>query len=401
MLVALLRWLLALFLTLLCVPQVSLAKPDDGASFRLSTDCPSAFHKTSAGLCQYKSSFYPMGGAGAAWKTLPNVRELSQGLNPRSIDLGRLLFFDPILSGTGTQSCASCHEPDLGFADGRTVSVGAHGHAVTRSAPSLWNVAFFKRYFWDGRAESLEDQARGPLFSPNEMAHSEEGLKAALNDNSVYRRLFAEAYPEARKGIEIRHVTRALADFERTLISLDSPYDRYIRGDFNALSAAEVDGFNVFRSFVSRCSECHTPPLFTNGQFAVIGVPNDRDHDGDDGVGALTQESSQKGAFKVPSLRNIALTSPYMHRGQFATLDEVMLFYNRGGGRADSPRNAMIHWHIRPMGLNADELETLTLFLRTLTDVSNRPVVPRAVPSGLRVNLSRKELGIRAKEIKS
>jgi cytochrome c peroxidase len=398
--VAFLPWLLALIL-LVCVDRVSLAKPEDGSLFRLSTDCPSAFHKTPGGLCQLKSSFYPMGGAGAAWKTLPYVRELSQGLNPRSIDLGRLLFFDPILSGTGTQSCADCHQPDLGFADGRPVSIGAHGNPVTRSAPSLWNVAFFKRYFWDGRARSLEEQTRGPLFSPSEMAHSEDGLKASLNGNPVYRRLFAEAYPEAKKGIEIGHVTRALADFERTLVSLDSPYDRYIRGDFNALNAAEVEGFNVFRSFVSRCSECHTPPLFTNGQFAVIGVPNERDQHGDDGVGALTQESSQKGAFKVPSLRNAALTAPYMHRGQFATLDDVMLFYNRGGGRSDSPRNAMIHWHVRPMGLDPGELETLTLFLRTLTDVSNQPVVPLAVPSGLRVNFSKKELGIRAKEMKS
>lgn len=382
----------AAFLLCLLLAETGHAGREPAGSFRLSQSCPEAFLKSQDGLCRLKATFYPQGGSGAAWKMLPKTKELAEGLDPKSIDLGRLLFFDPLLSGDHSQSCADCHQPDRGFSDGRSVSLGSAGLPLTRSAPSLWNVGLLSLFFWDGRAKTLEQQAEGPLFSPHEMANTPLGLTKSLKANKTYASLFAEVFPDAKDVVKVRHVTKALADFERTLISLNSPYDLYIRGDTAALSPAEIDGFNVFRSFVSRCTECHTPPLFTNEQFAVIGVPDKNGHAKDFGVGALLGEESLQGAFKVPTLRNIAKTAPYMHAGHFATLDEVVTFYNSGGGRALSGSSPHIHWHIRPMGLTPLELTSLVLFLKTLNDESLRPATPQVVPSGLPVNVRQKNL---------
>jgi cytochrome c peroxidase len=383
---------LALILFYLMMERWGFARGTDSQAFSLSEQCPDAFSKRQDGLCHLKSTYYPQGEAGAAWKTLPFVSEYSKGISPKSIALGRLLFFDPLLSGDQTQSCADCHQPEKGFGDGRSVSLGAGRLPLSRSAPSLWNVGFLRNFFWDGRAKSLEEQAQGPLFSPQEMAHTPVGLTESLASNPTYARLFREAFPSATSGIQVSHVTQALADFERTLISLESPYDRYIRGDSTALSAPEVDGFNVYRSFVSRCAECHTPPLFTNGQFAVIGVPQQGAQVPDQGVGGRLGEASLIGAFKVPSLRNIAKTAPYMHAGNFQSLAEVLAFYNRGGGRAEKDQGISIHWHIRPMGLTETELQSLALFLGTLSDESKMPEIPVKVPSGLPVQYSQKSI---------
>lgn len=346
--------------------------------------CPRGFVQGRGQRCYLGPDFYPMGGDGSAWKRLPATQAYEEGLRPERIALGRLLFFDPILSQDGSQSCAHCHRPDRGFADGRAVSVGIARVPLARGAPSLWNVGFESRLFWDGRASSLEAQAEGPLFSPHEMGQTREGLVSALEKVPAYPRLFREAFPDARDGIRVEHVVSALADFQRTLVSLKSPYDRYIQGDAQALTEEEIQGFNVFRSFVSRCSECHVPPLLTNGQLAVIGVPTPEGHQFDVGALASSGELSQKGAFKVPTLRNIAKTAPYMHAGSFATLDQVLRFYNQGGGRGpDGEREDLrIHWHIRPMSLKEEELGQLASFLGALTDESLMPCIPRSVPSG-------------------
>ena len=212
-----------------------------------------------------------MGGTRTA---LPPHRD---GFTPQQIDLGRYLFFDPLLSGDGTLSCASCHRPDTGLADGRPRSIGIHGEDAGRAAPTLWNVAFLQRFFWDARANSLEAQAAGPLYSPREMGNDPARLLASLNGNATYRRLFREAFPrEAAGPVTERQVYAALAAFQTSLISLNSRYDRYVQGYAAALSPREIEGLNVFRSFVARCSECHTPPLFTNEQIAVIGAPEPR-----------------------------------------------------------------------------------------------------------------------------
>lgn len=353
----------------------------------LSDQCPASF-ELREGRCRLRTTYQQYeslanAGVGGLKTGLPAFRD---GFTPREIDLGRYLFFDPVLSANGRVSCASCHQPGHGFADGRAHSTGAAGGEVKRNAPSLWNVGFLQRFFWDGRAHSLEEQVQGPLYGVAEMATTPTRLVAALNAIPAYRQLFASAFPDASGGIRNDHVYRALAAFESTLISLNSRYDLYAHGLADALSKREIEGLNVFRSFVARCAECHTPPLFTNQQIAVIGMPDPAGRPFDPGAGAVTNEPMLRGGFKVPSLRNVALTAPYGHAGQFATLRETVAFYTGGRGHAVPPGEQLrLHWHIWEPKLSDQELDRLVDFLGTLTDESFRPATPSAVPSGLAV----------------
>jgi cytochrome c peroxidase len=369
------------------LPGAAIAATRGSTDFELRKDCPPGFELTADGVCRLRTlyEFYDSlqgRGVGGTRTALPPHRD---GFTPQQIDLGRYLFFDPLLSGNGRQSCASCHRPELGWSDGRKRSIGATGQDVGRAAPSLWNVAFLKRYFWDARADSLEAQAQGPLFSPIEMANTRERLEASLNANATYRRLFREAYPGAPADrIRAEQVYAALAAFETSLVSLNSRYDRYAHGHHAALSPAEIEGLNVFRSFVARCSECHTPPLFTNEQVAVIGAPEADGRPLDPGAQAVLGERKLRGGFKVPSLRNVARTAPYMHSGAFATLRETVEFYNAGRGHAVPAGEALyLHWHIVDPRLSEQELDRLVDFLQALTDESLTPAVPARVPSGL------------------
>lgn len=321
-------------------------------------------------------------GVGGLKTALPEVRD---GFSPQQIDLGRYLFFDPILSGDGTVSCASCHDPDKGFADGRAQSIGIGGQVVGRSAPSLWNVAYLNRFFWDGRASTLEEQMVGPLYAENEMGNTPEQLKADLNANGTYRELFAQAFGrEAEDSIRLEEVYTAIAAFETSLISLNSRYDRYAHGDHSALNNKEKEGLNIFRSFVARCAECHTPPLFTNQQMAVLGTPEPEGKALDIGAEAVTGDPTQRASFKVPSLRNVELTAPYMHSGRFASLREAAEFYTKGRGHAvPEGEKLYLHWHIWEPNLTGRELDRLVDFLKTLTDETFKPRVPEEVPSGL------------------
>ena len=357
------------------------------AAIQLSSQCPPSFEKR-AGVCILLSPYrsYPsLGGAGVGGLRtgLPAMRE---GFTPAEIDLGRYLFFDPVLSANGSKACASCHRPSRGFADDRARSVGADGRELARNAPSLWNVAFLRRLQWDGRARSLEEQVAGPLYGSHEMGNRPERLLASLNAIPEYRRLFAQAFPDAGRGVRAAHVYRALAAFESSLISLNSRYDLYAHGVSDALSPAEIEGMNVFRSFVARCAECHTPPLFTNQQIAVIGMPDGPGRPFDPGAGALSGGEALRGGFKVPSLRNVALTAPYGHAGQFRTLRDAVAFYTGGRGHAvPAGEHLNIHWHIWEPRLSARELDRLVDFLNALSDESFRPTTPSVVPSGLPV----------------
>ncbi len=320
-------------------------------------------------------------GVGGTRTSLPRHRD---GFRPEQIDLGRYLFFDPILSGDGTLSCGSCHRPDRGFADGKPRSIGIHGQDAGRAAPTLWNVAFLQTFFWDARAGSLEAQVQGPLFSSREMGNAPARLLHDLNANPTYRRLFREAFPGGGNAITAAAVYTALAAFQTTLISLNSRYDRYAHGYAAALSERELAGLNVFRSFVARCAECHTPPLFTNGQVAVIGAPEPAGHPFDVGAEKTFHAAKLRGGFKVPTLRNIARTAPYMHSGTFATLREAVNFYNQGRGHAvPKDLHLYLHWHISSPNLTKTEVDLLVDFLQTLTDETFTPEIPRRVPSGL------------------
>lgn len=359
------------------------------AEIVLSEHCPPGF-ELSNGQCRLRS-LYQMydslqgAGVGGLKTGLPAYRD---GFTPQQIDLGRYLFFDPVLSGDGSVSCASCHDPDRGFADGLGRSIGVSGRPVRRSAPSLWNVAFQQRFFWDSRAGSMEEQMVGPLYDENEMATNPAQLLNTLNGISRYRELFRQAWPEefqtGEATIGLDQVYGAIAAFQLSLISLNSRYDHYAHGFADALTEREKEGMNIFRSFVARCSECHTPPLFTNQQIAVIGTPDPEGLAFDPGAAVPLGEPSLRGGFKVPSLRNIALTAPYMHSGGFATLREAVAFYTGGRGHAVPPgEDLKIHWHIWEPNLSDMELDRLVDFLQTLTDESFKPSEPLELPSGM------------------
>jgi cytochrome c peroxidase len=320
--------------------------------------CPTGMEEVRTGVCRHAGLYVDEANpSGLRQKLTPDKPELDS----RRIELGRLLFFDRLLSRDRTLSCASCHDPRQGLSAPRRTVL---------EAPALWNATFKRRFFWDGRAVTLEEQALGPLREPTEMAMAPGEPAERVKANPEYRELFLQAFGPTEITDEL--IVAAIADFERTLVSLGSRFDRYAAGDFAAFSAEELKGFNVFRSFVSRCPECHTPPLFTNGQLALIGAPE---------AGHGTPKP-----MLVPSLRNVSRTAPYMQSGAFDTLDEVLAFYKRGGGPDVAAKAKLpIHWHMRPLPLTGDELAALKAFLLTLDDESRLPEVPAAVPSGLPV----------------
>lgn len=354
----------------------------------LCATCPPGFELTDGNVCKLRTMYqlYETGkdderGVGGLKSPLPVMRD---GFSPQQIDLGRYLFFDPVLSKDGTISCSSCHQPDKGFSDGLKTSIGDNGAALKRAAPSLWNIGFSKKLFWDARAKSLEEQMMGPLYSPDEMGNTPENLLKTLNEIETYRQLFRQAFPgKGSNDIELQEVYLAITAFEASLISLNSRYDQYAHGYHEALTIQEIEGLNIFRSFVARCAECHTPPLFTNQQVAVIGLAEPDNKPLDPGAQTTYNDSTLRGAFKVPSLRNIARTAPYSHSGRFGTLREMIEFYNLGRGH-DVPKgeHLRLHWHIWEPGLTSYEMDRLVDFLNTLTDESFKPRLPELVPSG-------------------
>lgn len=357
----------------------------------LRSNCPPGFKKDAQNRCINKNLYLQYAvpnapGVGGLKTALPEVRE---GFSPQQIDLGRYLFFDPALSANGKISCSTCHDPQKGFGDGLTASRGIDDYPLARSAPSLWNVAYLQKLYWDGRASSLEEQMKGPLFSEHEMGNTPEGLTTNLNAIPTYRSLFHQAFPNKPRQelIQLEEIYLAIAAFQSSLISLNSRYDQYAHGYHQALSKKEIEGLNVFRSFVARCAECHTPPLFTNQQIAVIGVPEPDGKPLDPGAEVPFKEKSLRGGFKVPSLRNIVKTAPYSHSGAFKTLREAVKFYTLGRGHAVPKEEKLtLHWHIWEPQLSEEEIDRLVDFLHTLTDESFRPKAPSILPSQINNN---------------
>ncbi|MEX2112551.1 MAG: parallel beta-helix domain-containing protein [Pirellulales bacterium] len=322
----------------------------------------------------------------------PKMRSLeSNSMSPEKVALGKLLFFDPLLSGQNTISCAHCHHPDHGMADGRKLSMGFGGTGVGpertggdvlgRSAPSLWNAAYYKWQFWDGRADDLEAQAAGPITNEHEMGEKPETLVKELRDNPEYVALFQKVYGGSTdEAVTFENTCRAIAAFERTLLSFNSKFDRYTAGDTTALNEQERSGMRLFRSLKTRCFECHNFPTFADDSFRVIGVPDNGPHD--PGRAGVPNEGPD-GAFKTTSLRNIELTAPYMHNGAFNRLEEVIKFYAKGGGRGEPNPVDGIDDKIGKFDITDAEVADLVAFLKALTDTSLQPVPPEQVPSGL------------------
>jgi cytochrome c peroxidase len=321
---------------------------------------------------------------------------LPTAINDERVQLGRLLFFDPILSGANDISCATCHHPDLGFTDGRALSMGKGGHGVgperaggavvRRGAPTLWNAAYNHKQFWDGRAEDLEDQAKGPITSDIEMNENPETLVKELKDIPEYVQRFDAAFAgRDASAVTFDNVQKAVASFERTLTANNSPFDRFVRGELGALTPEQRRGFNLFRSGRTRCFECHGLPTFANRDFKIIGVPDADPSQPDYGRFEVTKGEGNKYAFKVPTLRNVVLNAPYMHNGRFKSLEEVLDFYAAGGGPGIGFKDARVDDKIHTYTITAEEKQDLIAFLCSLTDESNLPDFPEKVPSGLPV----------------
>ncbi|HET9532875.1 MAG TPA: parallel beta-helix domain-containing protein, partial [Blastocatellia bacterium] len=314
----------------------------------------------------------------------------------KRVALGRLLFFDPVLSGSNDISCATCHHPDLGLSDGRGLSMGKGGRgigperemgaAIKRGAPSIWNAAFNHMQFWDGRAPDLEEQAKGPITSEIEMAENPETLVKELKAIPEYVERFDAAFGgQNGSAVSLDNVVKAIASFERTLTANNTPFDRFVNGERNALTPAQYRGFNLFRSGKTRCFECHGLPTFANPDFKIIGVPDLNPNEPDFGRFDVTKGEGNKRAFKVPTLRNVALNPPYMHNGRFKSLEEVIDFYAAGGGPGVGFDTPHIDDKMRAYSITPEEKADLIAFLFALTDESNLPEFPDRVPSGLQV----------------
>lgn len=289
--------------------------------------------------------------------------------NEAEIELGKMLFFDTRLSGDKSMSCASCHDPAKGFADGKPRATGFAGKELMRHSPTVLNAAFNKFQFWDGRSRSLEEQALGPILSREEMNMvNGQQLIRRLNEVPEYKDRFQKAFG---RGPTLRGVARAISAFERTLITPDSPFDRYLNGDKNALSLQEKKGLILFISKAS-CSQCHNGPNLTDNKFYNLGA-----YQADDlGRYRVTRVKKDKGAFKTPTLRNIALTMPYMHDGSLKTLEEIVDHYDQGGGTARNKSDLILKLH-----LTQQEKSDLVAFLKTLTGKMPQVSMPQ-IPRG-------------------
>lgn len=298
----------------------------------------------------------------------PLIMPEDNPLTKEGVALGRRLFYDPILSKDSTVSCATCHQQHLAFTDGRALAVGVDGRQGRRSAMSLANVGFqYRGLFWDGRVANLEQQSLHPVTDPNEMDNDWQEVARRLQQHPDYPARFRAAFGD--QPIDSLRIGRALAQFERTLISADSRYDKMTRGEID-FTLAEQRGWTIFFDASmdvphAECNHCHVDPFFANPQFQNNGLAKTTSETGlyDKGRGAITGNRYDDGKFRVPTLRNVALTAPYMHDGRFKTLEEVLEHYNQGGhaGVNVSP-------NVRALHLSEQDKQDLLAFLHSLTD---------------------------------
>jgi cytochrome c peroxidase len=287
--------------------------------------------------------------------------------SPEAIELGKQLFFDPRLSRDNTVSCASCHDPEKGYSNGERFATGVKGQKGDRSAPTVINAAYHKLQFWDGRAVGLEGQALGPIQNPIEMDMTLPEVTKKLNAIKGYRVQFQRVYgSDATPEL----IGRAIASFERTILSGDAPYDRFKAGDKSALSPAGQRGFEVFFK-KAHCSACHAGPNFSDGGFHNIGVGMDK-KEPDLGRFKESKMVGDRGSFKTPTLREIARTAPYMHDGSLATLEEVVEYYDRGGNK-----NPQLDEEMFPLKLSSQSKADLVTFLKEGLSSPSYPMIKK------------------------
>ena len=310
---------------------------------------------------------------------LPPVYYPDDNLYSRAkAELGRLLYFDTRLSSDNTVSCATCHAPEHAFTDASPVSTGIKGQKGGRGAPTVINRGYSTLQFWDGRARSLEDQAIGPIANPIEMtgekseAEAHQACVARLKAIPGYVQRFEDVF--GTRDFSIDHVGKAIATFERTIMSGNSAYDRYRAGEKSAMTKSQIRGMDVFFKKAA-CDSCHLGFNFTDGSFENIGIGMDKP-DPDLGRFEVTGREDEKGAFKTPTLRDIEHTAPYMHDGRFQTLEEVVEFYNDGG-----IKNPYLDERIEPLNLTKQDRKDLVAFLKALSGDSWKSIkAPESFP---------------------
>lgn len=296
--------------------------------------------------------------------------------------LGEKLFYDKTLSGNMQRSCSTCHDPRHAFTDGRSRSLAMDENGLPlRNAPGLLNVIYQRAFFYDGRAFRLEQQVQQVIHNKNEMGGDLNTIALRLKQSGMYRQLFTKAfYGTADTAITPFAIQKAIAEYEKTLVSFNSPFDHYLRGEKQAMNPREINGYNLFAG-KALCGSCHffllfngtVPPFYSDSEFEVIGVPagkNKAGIDPDEGRFRVTLIPEHRHAFKTPTVRNIALTAPYMHNGIYETLEEVMDFYHRGGGKGagiDIPNQTL---PFDSLQLTETEKENIVLFMKTLTDTT-------------------------------
>lgn len=290
---------------------------------------------------------------------LPTVVPIpSSNLNyTAKIELGKQLYFDGRLSKNNAISCAFCHNPGTGFADPRQTSIGVGGGVGGRQSPTVYNTGLNHVQFWDGRARSLEEQAIGPIHNPVEMAETHEHVVAKLGKIKGYQQQFRAVFGT---DVNLQGIAEAIAAYERTVLSTNSAFDKYVLGAQKAMDEAAVRGLGLFKG-KARCILCHNGPNFTDNQFHNLGVPQVGPMKEDLGRFAVSRAEKDRGAFKTPTLRSITETAPYMHDGAFKTLEEVVEFMDQGGGS-----NPNLSPLVKPLNLTAEEKSDLVAFLKAL-----------------------------------
>ena len=280
-------------------------------------------------------------------------------------DLGKKLFFDPRLSGSNSISCASCHNPAFSFGDGLAKGVGHGSKPLGRRTPTIWNLAWADLLMWDGRFETLEEQALGPMAAAVEMNQPMDGLVAELEAIPGYQALFSIAFPT--EGITIDTIAKAIATYERTVVSGVTPFDKWVAGDEAAISDDAKKGFDLFNG-KAKCAACHSTWNFTDGSFHDIGLPDDDLGRGNEFRNTVLMQH----AFKTPTLRNIEHRAPYMHDGSLRSLASVVRHYNEGGIKRPSRSR-----DVGDLGLSQSEEDQIVAFMLTLTSDDDPVTVPR------------------------
>lgn len=274
------------------------------------------------------------------------------------VELGKMLYFDTRLSADRTISCATCHDPQKAWAEDRPTSVGFKGQLGPVNSPTVINTAYARLLFWDGRAASLEEQALGPIENPKEMGHSLEELVKQLSEVPEYVQRFQEAFGT---GVTKDGIAKAIAAFERTVLSGNSPYDKYQAGDQTALTEEQVRGLRLFED---HCAVCHSPPLFSNYQFYNAGIGLDKEPS-NQGRMAVTKDQRDFGKFRVPPLREVAKTAPYFHDGSIATLEEAVRIMAQGG--IENPNLSPQFKALKAANLTDQDVKDLVAFLNALS----------------------------------